>query len=907
MRLESTLRKSPDTVATKVVVSWSQEAPAQIAEALRGPFVTGLRIRPGTKDEEADTEYWDDVPDFEDDGTPMPPPPHGDERLADLDLGGLRELELSYFRIGDTGARHLATAISRGRTETLDLRYCGIGDEGLDALVRSGHLDDVRRLRLQHNRFGAVGVRALAHLRHVEELDLRYNRIGAEGAQALAEAAFADRLRILHLHRRDVSDAGVRILASAARLPAALRCLWGEHVSVELRDLFLALASSAASEAEVERCRAKVDATEAEPTAVIDGLAVCWHPSARFTALRFVEAARLEQEVDGTTRDLFARPSDDAPHLAAVFADPRELSFRTFENIVPLDRFFTDMPSDVLSAGTATELAPGAYVTRLEVSDECRARLMRLDDLNLYVPPLNSVSRGGERFIFHSAVLADALGRAVKAALPDDVLDGFSHVNPVFRANRFRPGDGKFRHHLDTPYYDRARGHVSRYTVLLYLTGGTGEPALRLTDLATLTDIEAFTCVVFDQSRAHEGAAYRDGDKVFLRTELIFHQSESDVAHDPDIGALFAKACYLTGESVFAPELAPYADTYFNQVAAAHWNGLPGEAASVEPFVHKRFRGVDFVANGHDFWFAKSEGLSLAACAAITLLDYFNCTLGGTPFRDVCETSVIEARGTDWVTAFLRERRGERGRAASEAVPEFDKAVLFPAAEETDDSCCPFHSWADFEATRFSEVVELNDAAQSFAKAHILPAPILLLGQEVVLDPDKFVIRGNQIHVLGKEPLAPVNFAACWNSGGRPANYLDIAATVEAVHLLVPPILFSETDDCHHLNFDFFRNTWTLKHRQLPVPVPRIRDLEELDFDPDGWDPRPEPAVAFPWLEAVYRSVADDLAGEPSETPWWTDESPLGEDLREHLLDIEDEYQDLADEMESDEEEDEED
>ena len=30
-----------------------------------------------------------------------------------------------------------------------------------------------------------------------------------------------------------------------------------------------------------------------------------------------------------------------------------------------------------------------------------------------------------------------------------------------------------------------------------------------------------------------------------------------------------------------------------------------------------------------------------------------------------------------------------------------------------------------------------------------MPAPILMLGEDVVLDPEKFVVRGNQIHVTG--------------------------------------------------------------------------------------------------------------------------------------------------------------
>ncbi|GAA4636684.1 hypothetical protein GCM10023196_087410 [Actinoallomurus vinaceus] len=606
-------------------------------------------------------------------------------------------------------------------------------------------------------------------------------------------------------------------------------------MSTELRDRFFALSTGRAPADEVARYRAQVDATDTGPTTALDGLAVCWHPTARFKAVRFVDAERLDADV----RDLFARPSETAPYLAAVFVDPRELSFRTFENILPLDRLFADAGPDLklIELTERAEFAKDAYSFALRLPAAARARLEHLDSLDLYVPPLNAASRGGDRFIFHSALLAEALTAAVAKAMPQSSLEGFSHVNPVFRCNRFEPGDANFHRHRDTPYYDAARKHVSRYTVLLYLTGGSGAPVLDLTDGGALEEIEPFTFVIFDQRYEHEGAPYRDGRKVFLRTELVF--TDPDVAHDPEIAALFSKACYLTGESVFAPELARHADAYYNQVAAAHWSGL-ASGATREPFVHKRFRGVQFVANGYDFWFAKSDELSPAQCAAITLLDYFNCKVGDAAFRALCESEVIEADGTDWIPAFLEDKRGE-----SPIVP-FDKSMLFPEPEkpntrELPDCACGICSGGmlslNLDTTRNADIIEHYTRAQDSAKADIMPAPILMLGEDVLLDPDMFVVEGNRIHVLGKESLTPVNFASC--QGGPPVppaeDFVTTAATVDVAHFLVPPILFAESADCYHLTFDFFRNSWMVNHEQSTVSVPMIRPFEDDDIN-EYWE-----------------------------------------------------------------------
>ncbi|WP_405614485.1 hypothetical protein [Streptomyces sp. NBC_01508] len=593
---------------------------------------------------------------------------------------------------------------------------------------------------------------------------------------------------------------------------------------VELRDQFFTLSAGQAPADEVAHYRAQVNATETEFAATIDGLAISWHPTARHKSVRFVEAELIDADV----RELFARPSEDAPYLAAVFVDPRELSFRTYENILPLDRLFTGVPLD-LELTERAELAAGVHAFALRLPADARASLERLDTLNLYVPPLNAVSRGGERYIFHSALLADALTGAMAQALPEPLRDGFSHVNPVFRCNRFEPDDTNFHRHRDTPYYDAGRRHISRYTVLLYLTGGSAEPALDLTPVASLTEIDAFTCVVFDQRYEHEGAPYADGRKVFLRTELVFAAPKTEFTQDPEIGELFSKACYLTGESVFAPELARHADAYYNQVAAAHWNGLVPRTDS-EPYVHKDFRGVRFVANGYDFWFAKSDKLSLTECATIALLDYFNCKIGDSAFRALCDTEVIEADNTDWIPAHLRDRPSDS------AVAPIDKSLFFPDPEDPhdDDMCCPFHRSESFDATRHDEIIGLYEDAQTASKAHIMPAPVVMLGEDVLLDPDKFVIRGNSIHVLGKKSLTPVNFAACWNWGGFPDMYIDVESTVGVADFVVPPILFTESDDCYHLQFDFFRNSWMVEHEQMNIPVPKIYDGVRDDDDDDA-------------------------------------------------------------------------
>ena len=648
-------------------------------------------------------------------------------------------------------------------------------------------LSRIRAFGLPYQRFAErfdedeIG-RILGTLGSLVSLDLRYCDLGDSAAVLLARTPGVRSLRRLHLQGNRIGEVGARAIAA----------------SPYLRDLEL------------------LDVRYNPIGAAVELPGMLAYPE------DVGEASFVKRFV--------------APDRPPVYVDPRELSFHTYENIVPLDRWFE--PIDVELAEPTT-LADDVMRFTLRGGDA----LLRLDELPLYAAPLDTTSRGGQRYIFHCAQLAESLGSAVRAALPESMRAGFSHVNPVFRCNRFEPGDAPFHPHLDTPYFDADRHHVSRYTLIVYLTGGHG--TLQIGDVA-LDTIEPMTCVVFHQRYEHAGTPYADGRKVFLRTELIFE--DRTVEHDPRIAAVFARACYLTGESMRAPELARDAAAAYNRVAAAHWQGLRGDLA--EPFVHKQFRGVRWLANGYDFWFSKET--PLVECAALTLLDYLNCQFDDKPFRAACTSEVVRDIDPEAFVARFPSAR---------ACGVVDKSRMFPSPE-AQLRCCPTHTRSAFDPTVSDDVVELYDAAQRFARDRIAPAPILMLGQEVFLDPSRFVVEGNRIHVLSAERLAPVNFAACWNSNSRPPNYVDVDAAVGVVQPLVPPILWEATASTHHLMFDFFRNSWAARHEQLVVPIPKIRrvDYETVDESEE------------PWLSAAARANPRAAAKLPAgqRYPWWT-------------------------------------
>ena len=621
----------------------------------------------------------------------------------------------------------------------------------------------------------------------INTLDLRYTHLSDELFERIAAAPWFAGVRRLALQRNPLTERIVPLLA-------------GREIDVRY--------TSIPQEQKLVAERAPMPGRPK----LAEGLAFSPRPTDRFTAVRYIDKRSMSRSISKDCASVAGMPG-----FVAVYVDPHEWSFRTYENIIPLDR----LPIGDLAFSDHVEL--GHEIHRLTL----RGDLPAFDDLPLYTRPLNAASRGGERYIFHSAALAEALTRALRQALPSLA---FAHVNPVFRCNRFEPGDEPFQRHYDTPYHDASRNHISQYTVLIYLTGGSAAPAIQIESLA-VNAIEGMHCFVFHQAYEHAGAAFTDGRKVFLRTELVVEVPHA--AHDPRIAALFSKACYLTGESVRDPELARDADRAYNAVSAAHWGAVLPKLD--EPYVHKEFRGVHWVANGYDFWFPKT--LPLADCAAITLLDYFNCGVAGTPFRSLVTAEVLRGVDPDELLA---------NQPAPAPFPALDKDVLFPPCER-DQCCCPGHS-RPFDPTTSSDVMDLYQRAQKFARARLAPAPIVMLGQEIYLDATRFVVDGNQLHVLSRDRLTPINFASCWNCRSIPPNYLDISINTNVVQPLVPPILWEATHATHHLMFDFFRNGWAVSHKQYDVPVPTIRIVSHHTVDEGE-----EPWCSVAWQADVRR------------------------------------------------------
>jgi uncharacterized protein (TIGR02996 family) len=212
-----------------ISVPATPDAPGLIGRAFSAEvcvLTTGLRLVSAAKAEDPEGEGNDEddeyAEDCDEDGDELPIVDVA--WLAGADLGRVTTLSLAYLNVGPQGAEVLSDHAVLGQLRELDLRGAGLDGEALARLL-ARPLPRLERLSLQGNELGPRGGAAIssAALPALCELDLRYTGLGDEGVESLLQAPALPRLTALRLYRRDLGERGAAALASSPRLPSRLR------------------------------------------------------------------------------------------------------------------------------------------------------------------------------------------------------------------------------------------------------------------------------------------------------------------------------------------------------------------------------------------------------------------------------------------------------------------------------------------------------------------------------------------------------------------------------------------------------------------------------------------------------------------------------------------------------------
>ncbi len=141
-------------------------------------------------------------------------------------LNEVRELVLCDAGLGNGGLNVLLRSPHLGRVEVLDLSFNGLCDAAAGRLAESRALPSLIALYLNDNgMISATGVKRLAesaHLGGLRELDLSANDVGDGGLAAVVAAGAFPQLHTLRLRANHIGDGGCEALAGSELLTRML-------------------------------------------------------------------------------------------------------------------------------------------------------------------------------------------------------------------------------------------------------------------------------------------------------------------------------------------------------------------------------------------------------------------------------------------------------------------------------------------------------------------------------------------------------------------------------------------------------------------------------------------------------------------------------------------------------------
>ncbi len=488
-----------------------------------------------------------------------------------------------------------------------------------------------------------------------------------------------------------------------------------------------------------------------------------------------------------------------------VFLNPQDLSFHNLENILNLDEF---IKKNILIKHTkkSMEKIPDIDATKICLNKRF-TDLLKINELNLYTEPINNNQRGGSRLIFRSDYLSSKINLIINNLGPNFryLKNNFSHCNNIFRLNKFGPSDKKFISHYDTPYIDRDNDQYSIYTIIIYLTGSNNENHIALTIDDKPIMIKANDCIIFNQKYEHEGYPFPDTDKIFLRSELIYHKK--DLIHDSQIAKLFNISCYSVRQSFFNEEIKIFVNQSFDLVNKARHINLDLDVKNV-PYYYGKITSVndefiDFITNGHDYYFSEQD---LKNIVVAILIDYIGSNYVNQSLN-IQKTRVDFDSIDSLCVKFLKSCKDSEIYKNYHFTEKENDEIYY----EDYQNRCTMHNNEksdDLIAKLRNEIHQ-----QIFSKKKQFA--MIIFGKKIEFNIDDIVVTENKIYFKNSGLNSKIIFAAC-HCPSQQSIQKEIVSS-DAICFNIPPIpyrkIYVNEIPYYHLTIDIFECGTTFKNK----------------------------------------------------------------------------------------------
>ncbi len=508
--------------------------------------------------------------------------------------------------------------------------------------------------------------------------------------------------------------------------------------------------------------------------------------------------------------------------LVMCFVNIYDLSYRNFENIIDLEPYLRDM---IFSNDHTTLEILDTDVYKFNI-DRSFLQLINISKLNFMTTPLNSNDRGGKRMIFQSEKLAFTLKSIIEKIMPSELTINFSFVNNVFRYNHFAPSDHKFVSHYDTPYINAKKRLISKYTLIIYLTGENEPDNYPLTINNKECSIKELDVYLFSQKMEHEGKSYVSRDKIFLRTELVYY--DDNLVENYEIAQLFNRSCYYIKQSIYNPIIKKYINDMFNTVTKMRYN-LTCEKV-VYPSFLKKIDKTEYITNGHYYWAKLNDLNSVKEFTTVILLDYFGQITGKMIEIDEFDNDTIFSllKKTDTKDIF-----DSLPNAFFNDIPNgkayinkyFDTIKKSEGYRYSCGSCDGEKDGMHYADPCTSQILEsiVKDTNSTCDKYSLI-----LSGEQIYINKNDIRVNNGIIYFENTGLHNEIIFASCM---GHNVGFDINVDMVETKKYALPPIYFNEIgNSCYKFSIDVFNNGVSYGYLKIPSIIvnSKYEDFNEI-------------------------------------------------------------------------------
>jgi hypothetical protein len=507
------------------------------------------------------------------------------------------------------------------------------------------------------------------------------------------------------------------------------------------------------------------------------------------------------------------------------YVNPEDFSYEKSENILNLDDLIKNLnlSTDSNYQNINKILDKDIYIGKINNDIN---KLLDLDKLNLYTLPLNNSSKSGKRMIFSSIILSDIITNLISKVDITEIKNNFNSINQIFKFNSFSSTDKNIEKYYNIPFIDSSNNLYSKYTILIYLTGGknNNDGILKIDDYV-INEMEENTFIIFNQKYNYIENPFLQNNKIVIRSELLYKLKNTEFQEL--VSSYFNNSSYfISNEYTNNNDSNKYSRNLID-----HTINLKKQIIKLKSkiiYLIKKYSDVIFITNGYNYWF--SARIDLHQVTGIILIDYFNSkelSVSETKIESniwFCNEEINDLTINNFLNIeqrkiILEYNKNNKNISITKKINENElnnkmkdiikyKTIIFDSLE---NSYCEIKNKQSYLLEYFKSTYEqCVDALEKETKN----ATVLIFEKKIKINTNMITIKDNEIILSNrKQKIINTEYSKGYNTSDM---YKYIGTNKKIIDgFQLPNIKYSKNEKTWKLSIDMFDNEYIYRTKHM--------------------------------------------------------------------------------------------